>query len=159
MDLRLRDRAFQDHVAEVQRRPLALGIGEIPPADVGQGRGGAVRVLQLVDANKDLILSGLEDDRHFDARGVVRASGVEDVQPERGGVLSRVEDAQAQGGEGLPIPHRGNTLADGIALEERDLQGVAGESLEILDELRLGFIVGADVGEGLLLADVEKVGH
>ncbi len=42
--------------------------------------------------------------------------------------------------------------------EERDLEGLAGELLEILDELRLGFVVGADVGEGLLPADVEKVG-
>ena len=73
-------RAFQHHVAEVHRRPLALGIGEVPPADVGQGRGGAVGVLQLVDANGDLVLAGLEDDRHFDARAVVRAAGVEDVQ-------------------------------------------------------------------------------
>ena len=138
--------------------PLPSAIGEIPPADVGQDRGGAACILQRVDANGDLILAGLEDDRQFDARGVVRAAGVEDVQSERDGVLSRVEDVKAQGGEGLPVLDLGDAVADGIALEERDLEGLAGEFLEILDKLRLGFVVGADFGEGLLLADVEKVG-
>ena len=150
--------AFQHHVAEVQRRPLALGVGEVPLADVGQGRGGAVGVLQLVDANGDLILAGLEDDRQFDARVVVRAAGVEDVQSELDGVLARVEDVDAQGGEGLPVLDLGDAVADGVALEESDLEGLAAEFLEVLDEFRLGFVVGADFGEGLPLADVEQVG-
>src|SRR5262249_13064205 len=115
----------QPHVAEIERRRLVLAVSEVPSTDIRQDGGRAVGVLQLVQTDADFVLPRLEDNRLLDARIVVRATGVEDVQSELDDVLARVEDIDAQRGERLPVLDLRDPVADGVALEEGDLEGLS----------------------------------
>src|SRR5262249_46084626 len=70
--------ALQPDVAEVDRGSLAIRVEDVPAHDTCKVRGRAVDVGHLVEADADLVLAGLQPDRHDDARLVIGGSGVND---------------------------------------------------------------------------------
>src|SRR5262245_1498697 len=63
---------------------------------------------------------------------------------------------KAEEAEALPVGVHAGAGAEAIAGGEGDLEGLAPEGLEVLDDLRPGLVIQAGVGRELALADVEQ---